>query len=180
MASIFLSPSLQEYNPCVTGGNEEERMNLLASALTPYLDAMGITYGRSDPEFTLSQAIEASNAGDYDLHLALHSNAAPEELKGILRGPDVYYYIESEEGKKAAELLGERFRQVYPYPQDVGVLSTASLRELKNTDAPSVLIETAYHDNVEDDTWLRENIWVIARAIALGISDYVGVPFVEI
>ena len=31
-------------------------------------------------------SIRASNAGNYDLHLALHSNAAPEGQYGQIRG----------------------------------------------------------------------------------------------
>lgn len=49
---------------------------------------------------TLGEAIRESNAGYYDLHLALHSNAAPEELAGKIRGTDVYYYPYSALGKR--------------------------------------------------------------------------------
>ena len=33
MPSVFLSPSLQEYNPYVNGGNEEYYMNLIADEM---------------------------------------------------------------------------------------------------------------------------------------------------
>ena len=42
MASIFLSPSVQEYNKYLTGGDEEQYMNLIADAMMPYLEASGI------------------------------------------------------------------------------------------------------------------------------------------
>ena len=93
MPSLFLSPSVQEYNPYVNGlGSEEYFMNLVADAMEPYLISSGITFTRNNPDDTLSQAIALSNAGNYDFHLALHSNAAPASLAGQLRGPDVYYY----------------------------------------------------------------------------------------
>ena len=47
MPSIYLSPSTQEFNPYVGGGNEEEYMNLLADAIEPYLAASGIRYVRN-------------------------------------------------------------------------------------------------------------------------------------
>ena len=48
MPSIFLSPSVQEYNPYVNGlGSEEYYMNLIADAMEPYLEASGITYERN-------------------------------------------------------------------------------------------------------------------------------------
>ena len=87
MPSIFLSPSVQEYNPYVNSlGSEEYYMNLIADAMEPYLEASGITYERNDPHDTLLQAIALSNAGNYDFHLALHSNASPESLSGQLQG----------------------------------------------------------------------------------------------
>ena len=70
MASIFLSPSVQEYNKYLTGGDEEQYMNLIADAMMPYLEASGIYVTRNDPDEPLSAAIAASNAGVYDLHLA--------------------------------------------------------------------------------------------------------------
>ena len=92
MPSVYLSPSLQEYNPYVDGGNEEYYMNLIADAMEPYLKASGIDFRRNDPDMTLSQAIADSNKGNHDLHLAIHSNAAPEGSAGRYTGADIYYY----------------------------------------------------------------------------------------
>lgn len=78
MPIIYLSPSTQEKNYYVNGGTEEQYMNLLADKMVPYLNASGIRYSRNTPEMTAVSSIAASNAGNYDLHLALHSNAAPE------------------------------------------------------------------------------------------------------
>ena len=77
MSAVFLSPSTQDYNPYVTGNNEEYYTNLIADAMIPYLKASGIRYGRNDPSGSVSTSIAMSNAGTYDLHLAIHSNAAP-------------------------------------------------------------------------------------------------------
>ena len=71
MQSVYLSPSLQEYNPYIDGGNEEYYMNLIADAMEPYLRASGIDFKRNDPDMTLSQAIADSNKGNHDLHLAM-------------------------------------------------------------------------------------------------------------
>ena len=98
MPSIYLSPSLQPYNKYVTTGDEQYWMNVIADDMVPILEQNGITVSRNTPGMTLGQAIRESNAGDYDLHLALHSNAAPESLSGKLRGPDVYYYPYSTAG----------------------------------------------------------------------------------
>ncbi len=78
MPIIYLSPSTQEKNLYVNGGTEEEWMNRLADAMVPYLVSSGIQYDRNTPQMTAGSSITASNRGRYDLHLALHSNAAPE------------------------------------------------------------------------------------------------------
>ena len=179
MPSVFLSPSLQEWNPYVNGGNEEYYMNLVADAIEPYLKASGINYGRNTPTQTLSQAIAESNAGSYDLHLAIHSNAAGEQNSGRIRGTDVYYYPTSSKGKRAAQIIAENYRDIYPLPDRVKTVASTSLAELRRTKAPAVLIETAYHDNLADAEWIQENIGTIGRNLAMSIAEFLGVPFVE-
>ena len=44
---------------------------------------------------------------------------------------------------------------------------------------PAVLVEIAYHDNVEDANWIKNNIEGIGRNLALSIADILGVEFVE-
>ena len=83
MPTIFLSPSTQEYNQYVTGaGSEEYFMNLLADAMEPLLLSNGIQFTRNDPRGTVSDSIRQSNAGSYDFHLALHSNASGPGQRG--------------------------------------------------------------------------------------------------
>ena len=180
MASVCLSPSLQEWNPYINGGSEEYYMNLIADAVEPYLTASGISWTRSDINGTLAQAIAESNAGSYDLHLAIHSNAAPASSSGAVRGTDVYYYPTSARGKKAAEIIAENFRDIYPLPDRVKTVASSTLAELKKTKAPAVLIETAYHDNLADAEWIQENIGSIGRNLAMSIAEYLGVKFVDV
>lgn len=180
MPSVFLSPSLQEWNPYVNGGNEEYYMNLVADAIEPYLTASGITFARNTPSQTLSQAIAQSNAGNYDLHLAIHSNAAGANNSGNVRGTEVYYYPTSSAGKRAADIIVENYRNIYPLPDNVKTVATTSLAEVRRTRAPAVLIETAYHDNLADAEWIQENIGEIGRNLAQSITQFLGVPFVDL
>lgn len=179
MPSVFLSPSTQQYNEFVNGGNEEYYANLITDAMIPYLEASGITFGRNDPSGTVSTSINMSNAGNYDLHLAIHSNAAPPNMAGAIRGPDVYYYRDSEIARHDAEIIANNLKQIYPIPSLVTVVPTTALAELRRTRAPAVLVEVAYHDNVEDANWIKNNISAIGRNLALSVADILGVPFVE-
>ena len=178
MPTIYLSPSTQEFNQYVDGsGSEEYYMNLIADAMIPYLEASGINYVRNTIEMTAASSIAASNAGNYDLHLALHSNAAGEANYGKIRGTEVYYYPSSSNGQRAAEIIANNLKIIYPLPELVKTVPTISLGEVSRTKAPSVLIEYAYHDNLEDARWIEENIEEIARNTVLSLTDYFDIPF---
>ncbi len=180
MPRIFLSPSTQEFNQYAgtQGGNEEYYMNLIADAMEPYLYATGIEFTRNDPSQNVGAAIAQSNAGNYDLHLALHSNASPENIAGTLQGTDFYYYTRSLVGKEAASTLADNFQNIYPDPELVKIMPTTTLAEVTRTRAPSVLVEIAYHDNLEDADWIRNNIDAIARNLVQGLAEFFGILFV--
>lgn len=179
MPSIFLSPSTQEGNLYVTGNSEEYWMNRLADAMEPYLTASGIQFTRNSPTGSASQSIRQSNAGNYDLHLALHSNGAPESIYGQVQGSDIYYYPSSVEGKRAANLIADALKTIYPDPNLVRALGTTAIGEVRQTKAPSVFIELAYHDNLEDANWITSNLDLIARTIVLALTEYFGILFRE-
>ncbi len=177
MPFLFLSPSTQDFNPYVTTGNEQYWMNQLADRMEPYLFASGLNVTRNDQNGSAAQSIRASNAGTYDFHLALHSNASPEALAGRQRGVDIYYFPASEEGLRMANILVDNLKPIYPLPERVRALPTVLIGEVRRTKAPSVLAELGYHDNVEDADWLTGNLEEIAAALSEGVTEYFGLPF---
>lgn len=179
MPSLFLSPSTQDQNPYVIGGSEEYYMNLVADAMEPYLRANGIAFTRNNPKGTVTDSINQSNSGTYDLHLALHSNAAGAANAGRVRGTDVYYAEGSNNGQRAAYIIADNFKDIYPLPDRVRALATTRLAEVTRTRAPAVLVEIAYHDNADDANWIAGNIPAIARNLSQSVNDYFGLPFVE-
>ena len=177
MPDVYLSPSTQDYNPYIIGGSEKYYMNLLADAMEPYLASSGISYGRNDPNGNAAAAVARGNRGNYRLYLALHSNAAPEIYEGMLRGPDVYYYPTSAQGKRAADIIANGLREIYPEPELVNTRTSTTLLELKRSKAPAVYLELAYHDNEQDARWIADNIDAIAENLVISIADFLGVPY---
>lgn len=177
MPTIYLSPSTQENNLYVNGGTEEEWMNRLADAMVPYLVASGIQYTRNTPQMTAASSIAASNQGRYDLHLALHSNAAPEGRYGQIRGIIVYYFPGSVQGRRAAQIVADNLKTIYPLPNQVRAEGTTAIGEVRRVRAPSVFIELGYHDNADDATWIKNNIDAVARNIVLSLTEFFGIPF---
>ena len=179
MPIIYLSPSTQENNYYVNGGTEEYYMNLLADKMIPYLDASGIRYVRNTPSMTAGSSIAASNAGNYDLHLALHSNATPEGRYGTIRGSIVFYYPGSTQGQRAANIIADGLKAIYPLPNLVRAESTTAIGEVRRVRAPSVFLELAFHDNEDDAAWIVNNLDAIARNLVLSLTEYFGIPFYE-
>ena len=179
MPKVYLSPSLQEYNPYVDGGNEEYYMNLIADAMVPYLIASGIEFERNRPDMSLSQAIADSNSSGADLHLAIHSNASPPNSAGQNTGADIYYYPSSTNGKRFAEIIKDNYDSVYREPSNIDIIPTTSLAEVRRTSAPSALVEVAYHDNPTEAQWIRDNINEIGKNLAQSVAEYFGVPFIQ-
>ncbi len=177
MPSVFLSPSTQPANLYATEGNEQQYMNLIADAMEPLLTKNSITYGRNIPDTSVGTSVKLSNEGNYDFHLALHSNAAPESLSGKIRGVDAYYYEDSRLGKAAAEIFSENMKEIYPLPDKVRPFPTTSLFELSKTNSPAVLMELGYHDNVEDEAWIKANIENIAQNLTKSLCEYFGIPY---
>ena len=180
MPDIFLSPSLKTGNYYINVGTEAQFMGYLADALEPYLTVNGIGYTRSRLPNTLANAIAQSNMGNYNLHLALHSNASPEGKEGQFRGIQAYYYPTSVQGRRAAEALVNSLKQIYPDPELVYIVPTTTIAEVRRTKAPAVLMEIGYHDNLQDAEWIKQNIQNIARALAQGLTAYFGLPFKEV
>jgi N-acetylmuramoyl-L-alanine amidase len=180
LPKVFLSPSTQEWNKYVNGGTEEQYMNILADYMEPLLQATGIDYVRNDPSRNVLGAIEDSNAGQYDVHLALHTNAAGGNYSGRMQGVDVYYSPYSDFSEKLADIIADNMKNgVYPDPSKVKTEPTTSLAEVNRTKAISVLAELGYHDNVQDAEWIKNNIPQMAEALVKSLAQYFGIPFIN-
>ena len=179
MPTLFLSPSTQEGNPYISGGSEEQYMNAIADAMIPYLKASGIRVVRNDRNASAAQAIADSNTVRPQLHLAIHSNAAPDALSGQLRGIDIYYAQNSTLGKRAAEIFAQNLRQIYPLPDKIRTLTTTNIGEVTRTTAPAVFLELGYHDNVQDAAWITSNIEEIAQNLSQSVTQYFGLPLAQ-
>ena len=90
MASVYISPSLQDWNVGYgMYGTEEQRMNQIADIVQYELGRHGVTTWRNSPDMTLQQAVAESNRLEPDVHVALHSNAS---ANGEARGAEIYVH----------------------------------------------------------------------------------------
>jgi N-acetylmuramoyl-L-alanine amidase len=170
---IYLDPSTDEANAYVGGGNEEYYMNLIADAMVPYLNMAGIGFTRNNPNDTLNDIVEQSNAGNYDLHLSLRSTPAD----AIQLGPIIYYDTFRPEAQRVAYYIARSLWSIYPDPNLIEMVPNSTLSQIALTTAPTVIIDLVNPNNYEDTEWLRNNIYRIARMIVFGLTDYFKIPF---
>ena len=181
MADVYISPSLQEFNLGYGSyGTEEERMNLIADVLEYELLRHGVTVARNSPDMTLSEAVADSNANSPKIHVALHSNAA----NGQARGLEVYANRFGTNAENLANALYDRIQSIAPTPglgvkEGYKTFGGRGMYELRATKAPAALIEYAFHDNPEDAAFITDNIYELGRETAKGVLDYLGIQYNE-
>jgi len=170
MYRIYFSPSTQERNiGAISGYVEETEMNQIADIAIPLLKFNGFEVFRNDRTKDHIYAKDESNRIGVDAHFALHSNAGG----GV---GTVMFTSGSVKGSKLAHAIYDEVAPLTP-SRDRGVQLTTGLTEVVKTNAPACLLEVAFHDNVADAQWIRDNHQVIAEAICRGLCKYFGVEF---
>ena len=62
----------------------------------------------------------------------------------------MFYYPGSVQGQRAATLVADGLKTLYPLPNRVRAEPTTSVGEVRRVRAPSVFLELGYHDNADD------------------------------
>ena len=134
--------------------------------LARYLSTVGCEV-RTVQSDDLGYVCEQSNEWVADVFVSLHCNAFNTQAKGTetlfksLKGQMLALHIQ---------------RQIIRSIQttDRGVKKRDDLWVLNGTDAVAVLVEMAFIDNEYDHSLLMNDLDTIVRAIARGVTDYLG------
>lgn len=174
MPSVFLDSSNQKDNIGVGNyGDEATRMNFSMDMVKYYIEKGngGITVYRNNINMSLYETVKMANDLNVNIYVAGHSNA------GGGKGTEGYFYPGSADGERLATCLYNRIAPITISP-DRGVKSE-DFYVLRNTNMTASLIEVMFHDNLVDVTDYLNKIDLIAKAYALGIYDYFGIPYQE-
>ena len=155
----------------------------MAKRIGAHLRRCGVTVVETRPDGAAVSLAErcaiANNIKGLDLFVSLHSNAAGGSGWSSARGWSAYVYGAGGAREQAAKAILSRVRET-----GTAVRSAAIVYEskyvLKNTVAPAVLVEHAFHTNKADVENLKDAAWraSVAEAEARGITDYLGIPWV--
>jgi len=113
----------------------------------------------------------ASNAWGADLFVSIHCNASAGRNA---RGTESWYWYGSNAGRILATCMNSEILSCVSGLWNRGA-KDGNFYVLRNTDAPAVLVETAFLDNNDDEFLLVTCEDEFARGIARGITDYFGI-----
>jgi len=182
---VVLDPGHGGKDPGARGTKLNEKDVNLAIALKvgELLKQKGIQveYTRSTDVFVdLEPRAKIANDLNPGVFVSIHSNASPDTT---VQGTETYYYAPMEvpelfmmqDERKA---LGAKVHQVLVnrIGRPSRGVKTANFSVLRNTDMPSILIETAFISNPEEEQMLMSDAFRngAAQGIADGIAAYLG------
>jgi N-acetylmuramoyl-L-alanine amidase len=173
MPLLVISPSQQEANQYAGAGtgyadSEQAWMEKLAYKVKSRFDAQawGIKCVVIE-EGSVGGQVRKSNALGATEHLALHTNAG---------GGHGSLVIHHQGSTKGAALARSLFTPIAAASDraDVGIWSRTTYYETRETHAPAVIVEYAFHDNVTEAAEIRASLDEYADATVKGLAAYYG------
>ena len=116
----------------------------------------------------LNQLVKDINTMEPDLVVSLHCNAAEAKTA---TGTETLYWHTSEKGKRLAECVQARMVKALGLA-DRGIKPRDNLAVLRGTKCPAIIVEPFFISNGAD--YAKVDIDTLAKAILMGVSDYVG------
>lgn len=156
--------------------NYEKDFNLsISKYLEQDLHKMGANVymtRNNDKYVSLNDRVKYTNEKDAQIFVSVHANSLPDAINPqTRRGSSVFYYYDE------AKPLSDAIMKSVAKNMDINNegVKQASFAVVRNTSAVSVLVETAYVINPEDNELLMNDNFrqMYAKAIAEGIKDYV-------
>jgi len=176
-AKIYLSPADHDKDRiCVyqTSCTETIHCNTYIDKLEKHLQSSGFLTKRrprvNGGVAEYAERIKQANDWPADLYYACHTNGAD----GTAQGSRPQCYLKSAiqrhiDAKKWSEIVLEWRRKIYDKKCEVHNIDGAN--EISNTNMPCVYEELVFHDNLEDATFLHNNMDLLAEYTARALCD---------
>ena len=169
-------------------GSLEKDVNLqIAGKVKSYLEASGVTvvmtreedvglygqYDRNKKAADMKNRCNLINKADPALTVSIHQNSYHQES---IKGGQVFYYKNSAEGKKLAEILQKRFDYVLGENNTRSAKANSNYYLLLHVRSPIVIVECGFLSNSgeADDLISDEYQDRLAWTIHMGIMEYLN------
>lgn len=119
----------------------------------------------------MRKRVEIVNSSGAVLAISIHQNSYPQES---VKGAQVFYHGESEEGKKLAGLVQQKIKETINDGNHRVEKANESYYMLKKTECPIIIVECGFLSNSVEAQLLTQEAYQekMACAIQLGISSY--------
>lgn len=107
--------------------------------------------------------------------ISIHQNSFPDSS---VCGPQVFFYDQSDEGRKIAEIIQNSLNTVIDPPKPRVFKSNNDYYILKKTPTPTVIVECGFLSNEAEATLLTDEAYQekLARAVYQGVCEYLDGP----
>ena len=122
---------------------------------------------------SLQRRCELASKENADCVVSIHQNSYTD---ASVKGAQVFYYSESEDGKRLAEILQQCLVEDVDPENHRLAKGNDSYYLLKKMESPTVIVECGFLSNPEEATLLstEEYQMKIAKAIAMGVAEYLS------
>lgn len=151
------------------GLKEAEVNKTIGETLARYLKSYGYTVVTYQQTKSVNDVWKFENQDNYDLFISIHTNS----FNSTSNGHEVLYYPTSTKGKNLAQQIQTSLVKNVGL-RDRGIKPRKDLCVLKRTKSIAVLVETAFISNPNEARLLREKPDLFARAIAIGVKNYLN------
>lgn len=168
---VFINPGHGTDDPgaCGFGLREAEVAAAIGAIVEQKLNAAGIQTENLQSDYLSSVPVRANEWGA-DLFVSIHCNA----FNGVAKGTEVLVYRLNSQGATLAQSVQNAIvKKLDTF--DRGLKERPGLCVLRATDMPSILIESAFIDEEQDNSKLAHRQEEFADAIAVGIFAYAGI-----
>lgn len=156
-----------DYGACGNGLREAEINKKIAIKLCEILmnDNHSVTYFQQTK--SVNDVWQFENKSSYDITISVHCNS----FNSTANGHEVLYYPTPSHGQKLAQAIQTQLVKQVGL-RDRGVKPRKDLCVLTRTKSIAVIVETAFISNPNEAKLLKENPDLFAKAIAIGVQNY--------
>jgi N-acetylmuramoyl-L-alanine amidase len=119
---------------------------------------------------SLAERVRMANEWPANYFISIHCNA---NVNPAINGTEVYIYRYHTQANWLAEQVLDGIVETVG-TRNNGVRANPSLYVLRKTKMPAILVELGYLTNLDDSVKLRDNQYLFARGIYIGILRYFG------
>ncbi len=164
-----------------SSGEDEQYINLkIASYLQQYLEQSGasVVITRNDDsalgdtkKSDMAHRRDIIDESGADITVSIHQNSFPQES---VHGAQVFYYKDSEEGKKLAEYVQSSLAETLDSSNTRAAKADNTYYMLRTNKTPSIIVECGFLSNPSEEKSLNSPDYQqkTAWAIYKGIIDY--------